>query len=140
MLAAELALLDNSPDAAVSAAKRAVDLENSTLALQVLAESYAAARRPAEAISSYEKVLTRAAERSQSYDAPAYHELIEIHYQLGVLYQDSGDIDRARFHLDQFLKSWSHPDGTPSIYIDAQGRLRRLSAAETRSGTPAPAM
>jgi eukaryotic-like serine/threonine-protein kinase len=140
ILAAKLALLDNNSDAAVAAAKRAVDLENSTLAWQVLAESYAAARRPAEAISSYEKVLSRAAERSQTYDAPAYHELIEMHYRLGVLCQDNGEIGKARTHLERFLKSWSHPDGTPSIYNDAKARLRRLSTAEVRIGIPAPAM
>jgi serine/threonine protein kinase/tetratricopeptide (TPR) repeat protein len=140
MLAAKLALLDSNPGAAVAAAKRAVDMENSSLAWQVLAESYAAARQPAEAISSYEKVLARGAERSQSYDAPAYHELIEMHYRLGVLYQNSDEKSKARTHLEQFLKSWSHPEGKPSIYNDAKARLRRLSAAEAQAGTPAPAM
>jgi eukaryotic-like serine/threonine-protein kinase len=140
MLGAELALLDANPSAAVAAAKRSVELENSTLALQVLAESYAAVRQSAEAVSYYERVLTRGAERSQSYDAPAYHQLIEIHYRLGVLYQDSGDVSKARTHLEQFLRSWSHPDGNPSIYNDAKARLRRLSAAEARTGIPAPAM
>lgn len=140
MLAAELALLDQSPAAAVAAAKRAVSLENSTLAWQILAESYAAAQQPAEAISSYERVLARGAERSQSYDAPAYHELIEIHYRLGVLCQDSGEISKARAHLKQFLKSLSHPDGNLSIYNDAKARLRRLSRAEAEPGIPAPAM
>jgi tetratricopeptide (TPR) repeat protein len=140
MLGAELALLDANPGAAVAAAKRAVDLENSTVAWQVLAESYVAARQPAEAISSYEGVLARGAERSQSYDAPAYHELIEIHYRLGVLCQDSGETSKARTHLEQFLKSWSHPDGNPGIYNDAKARLRRLSAAKAGTGTPAPPM
>ena len=138
MLGAELALLDANPLAAVAAAKHAVDLENSTVAWQVLAESYAAARQPAEAISSYERVLVRGAERSQSYDAPAYHELIDIHYRLGVLCQDSGEISKARTHLELFLKSWSHPDGNPSIYNDAKARLRRLSGTEAGTGIPVP--
>jgi eukaryotic-like serine/threonine-protein kinase len=124
MLGAELAHLDKKPGAAVEAAKRAVNFENSSLALEILAQSYDAAHRPAEAISAYEKVLARGSERSQSYDSPAYHELIEIHYHLGVLYQNIGEMTIARAHLEEFLRQWSHPDGPSQIYSDAKARLR----------------
>jgi serine/threonine protein kinase/tetratricopeptide (TPR) repeat protein len=139
MLGAKSALLNNDPSGAVQAAERAVAFEPSTLALEILAESYAAARRPREAVDAYEKVLARSAERSQSYDAPAYHRLIEIHYRLGVLYDGMGETSAARSHLEQFLSWWSHPDGKSKIYSDAKARLRRL-AAESKTGIPTPAM
>jgi eukaryotic-like serine/threonine-protein kinase len=140
MLGAQLALLDSNPKAAVEAAKRAVAFEESTLALQILAESNDAARRPREAIDAYEKVLGRGAERSQSYDSPAYHELIKIHYRLGVLYDGIGETSKSRAHLEQFLTWWSHPEGKSKIYSDAKARLRRLTAVESRTGIPTPAM
>jgi serine/threonine protein kinase/tetratricopeptide (TPR) repeat protein len=140
MLSAEMALLDANPGAAVPAAKKAVELEDSTIAWQVLAESYAAAQQPKAAILSYERVLARGAERSQSYDAPAYHTLVDIHYRVGALCQDSGEISKAREHLEQFLKSWSDPDGNSTIYSDAKARFRRLSTARAGTGIPAPPM
>jgi eukaryotic-like serine/threonine-protein kinase len=79
ILGTELSLLNKRPGEAVEAAKRAVNFENSTLALQTLAHSYEVANRHEQAISTYEKVLARRSERSQSYDSPAYHELIAIH-------------------------------------------------------------
>ncbi len=140
MLGARLALLDSNPNAAVEAAKHAVAFEESTLALQILAEANDAARRPREAIDAYERVLGRAAERSQSYDSPAHHELIKIHYRLGVLYDGMGQANEARTHLEQFLTWWSHPEGNSRIYSDAKVRLRRLAAAVSRTGVPTPAM
>lgn len=137
MLGAKMALL-NSPADAVADAKRAVALENSTLALQILAESDVASGHLNEAIEAYEKVLTRGAERSQSYDAPAYHELIEVHYRLGVLYDLVGQRQAASSNLEKFLSWWSHPDGSPEIYIDAKSRLRRLMSG-SRTGIPTPA-
>ena len=124
ILGAELALVDKNPMAAVEAARRAIVLENSTLALQILAESYDAAHLRKEAISSYEKVLARGAERSQSYDSPAYHELVEIHYRLGVLYEDIGETGVARTHFEEFLHHWSDPDIPSTIYNDARSRVR----------------
>jgi hypothetical protein len=70
ILGAELALVDNNPTAAVEAARRAVNFENSTFALQILAKLYDAAQLRPAAISSYEEVLARGSERSQSYDSP----------------------------------------------------------------------
>jgi len=137
MLAAKMAL-PNSPDASVADAKRAVALENSTLALQTLAESYVAAGQAKEAIDAYEKVRNRGAERSQSYDSPAYHELIEVHYRLGVLYDHVAERQAAKSNLEKFLSWWSHPDGSPEIYIDAKRRFRRLISA-SRTGIPTPA-
>ncbi len=141
MLGAELALLDSNPNSAVEAAKRAVAFEESTLALQILAESNEAARRPMEAIDAYEKILGRGAERTESYDSPAYHELIKIHYRLGVLYDSTGETSKARAHLEHFLTWQSHPEGKSKIYSgDAKARLRRLVAVESSTGIPVPAM
>lgn len=140
ILSAHAALLDHDPSAAAKAAERAVQFERSTLAMQVLGEAEEAASRPQDAISAYEEVLKRGAERSRSYDAPAYHELVMIHYRLGVLYQDVGDKNSARSHLQQFLTWWSHPEGKSKIYNDAKSRIRRLESADLRVGIPTPAM
>ena len=140
MLAARLALLSGNAGAAIEAGQRAITFEQSTLALQILAESYDVALRPRDAIDAYEKILARKAERTQSYDAPAYHELIKVHYHLGVLYDQMGDSRRARSHLEQFLHWWSHPEGASKIYKDAKDRLRRLEVVESRAGIPTPAM
>jgi len=140
MLHAVLERVDGNSAGSIAAAKRALEIENSTLAWQVLAESYASAGQTSDAIPSYERVLARAAERSQSYDSPSYHEVVETQYRLGCLLQDSGDNAKARTYLEQFLQSWSHPDGNLDLYNDAKARLRRLTASELPVGIPTPAI
>ena len=140
MLAARMALTQGDVTRALESAQQAVKFEPSTMAVQVLAEAYEAAHRSREAIDAYEKVLSRGGERIQSYDSPAYHELIEIHYHLGALYDDLGEKDAARSHLEEFLNWWSHPEGKSSIYSNARDRLRRLEKTEPAGGIPTPAM
>jgi serine/threonine protein kinase/tetratricopeptide (TPR) repeat protein len=140
LLRAELALAQGNANAAVEAAEKAVRYENSTLALETLARCYAAAGRDDEAIRDYEQVIARAGERSNSYDSPGFHHVVEIHYRLGVLYQKTRQLDRSRSHLQTFLGFWSHPDTDLEIFKDAQERLRAATqAAAPARGTPTPA-
>jgi eukaryotic-like serine/threonine-protein kinase len=140
MLAARIALTHGDRTAAVESAQRAVEFEPSTLAVQVLAEAFEASHRPREAIDAYERVLSRSGERSQSYDSPAYHTLVEIHYHVGALYDDLGETSAARSHLEEFLHWWSHPESKSGIYRNARDRLRRLEKTDPRAGIPTPAM
>ncbi len=137
---AELALAQANAVAAVEAADTAVRYENSTLALETLARCYTAAGRDDDAIREYERVLARANERSNSYDAPGFHHVVEIHYRLGVLYQKTGQLDRSRGHLQTFLGFWSNPDTDLEIFKDAKKRLGAAAqlAAPAR-GIPTPA-
>ncbi len=124
MLDAELAL-GRDPETAVKAAEAAVAYENSTLARETLARSYAAAGRATDAAREFEAVLARRNERAATYDAPAFHEVVGLYYELGVLYQQSGQADQARAHLETFVKYWSDPDlPKPGRYADALKRLQ----------------
>jgi tetratricopeptide (TPR) repeat protein len=99
-----------------------------------------AAGRHADAIREYEKVLARANERIDAYDGPAFHQLVLDHYWLGVAYQENGNIEAARHHLEIFLSHWRQPDGTPAFYSDAKRRLNVMGAVPPRAtGNPTPA-
>ncbi len=138
LLQAELALSQGNAQAAVDSAKTAVQYEKSTLALETLAMAEAAAGKNEEAIGNYEQVLARSNERAFSYDAPGFHHVVEIHYRLGILYQKIGQAERARNHLETFLKYWSHPDPDVKIYKDAVQRLRASALLSSPAGNPAP--
>ncbi len=129
LLQAELQLSQGNAQAAVEAAKTAVQYEKSTFALETLARAEAAAGKNEDAIATYEQVLARANERAFSYDAPGFHHVVDIHYRLGILYQKIGQIERAKNHLETFLKYWPHPDGQMEIYKDAVQQLRSLAAS-----------
>ena len=65
---------------------------------------------------------------------------MEIHYRLGVLYEDTGVRDKARVHLEQFVESFTDPQPNSTVYNDAKARLRRLSSVRSPTGMPAPTM
>lgn len=140
LLRAELLLAQGNAAASVEEAQKAVEYENSTLAAETLARCLAAAGKTDEAIRQYELVLARTPERIASYDAPAFHHIVEIHYRLGLLYLKAGQADRGRSELETFLKYWSRPDPDLEIYKDAEKRLRSAAAlAPGASGIPTPA-
>jgi len=129
LLTAELALARGSPQAALQSAQEAVHYENSPFALETLARCYEAAGKYEDAIREYEQVLARGSERSQSYDAPAFHKIVEVHYRLGTLFESAGRPESARRYLQEFLNYWSQPDSNLEIYRDAEGRLRSLTVS-----------
>ena len=140
LVRAELLLAQGNGAADIAEAQKAVQYENSTLAVETLARCLAAAGKTEDAIREYERVLARMPERIAGYDAPGFHRIVEIHYRLGLLYLKAGQADRARSHLQTFLKYWSRPDPDLEIYKDAVKRLRSAAAlalAARRMPTPA---
>jgi len=136
LLAAEIALAQRKFSESVDAAQKAVFYQNSSFAVETLARCYAAAGGYQQAAQQYETVLTRANERSSAaFDNPAFHRVVQAHYQLGILYQKLGRLNDSRSHLEKFLGYWSHPDSDLEFYKDAQRRLRSLPAG----GTPTAA-
>lgn len=93
-----LALLQKRNTAALDYAVMAVQFEKSTFALDVLARTHVARGMYKEGISEFEQVLSRADERMETYDAPAFHRLKEIHRQLSELYLSIGDRTRSYVH------------------------------------------
>jgi len=141
LMSAEIALAERKPSEAVDAAQKAVLYQNSAFAVETLARCYAAAQMPEKAAQEYEIVLTRANERlddqrTESFDAPAFRRVVEIHYRLGVLYQKLGRVTDSRNHVQKFLGYWSNADAELGMYKDAQRLLRGLPA----TGTPTAAM
>jgi len=134
LIAAEIALAEHKPAEAVAAAQKAVAYQNSSLALETLARCYQSAGKDEEAAQQYEAVLARGNERIESFDAPAFHSLVEDEYQLGVLDQKLGRAESARTHLQRFLGCWAQADPGLAMYQNAQRLLRGLP-----TGTPTAA-
>lgn len=134
LMAAEIALAERRPGDAVLAAQKAVAYQNSSLAVETLARCYQNAGMDREAAQQYESVLARGNERSESFDAPAFHSVVEAEYQLGVLDQKLGRVESARAHLQRFLAYWSH--GDPDLRMDKEAQ-RLLGSLPT--GTPTAA-
>jgi tetratricopeptide (TPR) repeat protein/predicted Ser/Thr protein kinase len=132
LLHAELALAEGKTAEAIRAARGAVEYEDSPVAVETLARALEAAGQNEDAAAEYEKVLARAAQRSESYDAPAFHKVVEAHYRLGLLYQKLGKTDGARAELGKFLEYWKSADPELEIYKDATLRFRELPAAPAR--------
>ncbi len=145
LLQAEVAIAGGKPMEAVDAARKAIDYENSPLAVETLARAYEAAGQYQESAAEYEKVLARASLRSASpapliYDSPAFHKVVEVHYRLGVVYQKLGKSDNSKKELEKFLSYWTDPDPDLETYRDAVARLRTLGARAAPSrGMPTPA-
>jgi len=121
----EIALVEKRPEA-VQAAELADRLEHSTAALDQLARAYDAAGRVADAIRTYDSVVTRAPERADTDDDASFARVVDIHYRLGVLLQDERRVAEARMRLDTALKYWSNADPTLPKVKDAADRRRRL--------------
>lgn len=98
MANSRLALVENRPEAAIEAAMAAVQFENSAFAVDQLAQIHASFGMDQEAIGEFEQVLSRANERMESYDGPAFRRLREIHRELAQLYRKAGDEKRASMH------------------------------------------
>ena len=127
LLAAEIGLAQHQPAEALEAAQKAVAYQNSSLAVETLARCYQAAGKYPEAAQQYEQVLARANERVESFDAPAFHNVVEAEYQLSVLEQKLGRGESARTHLQRFLGDWSNADPDLRMYQEAQRLLRELT-------------
>ncbi|MFZ3210348.1 MAG: protein kinase [Terriglobales bacterium] len=134
LLAAEIALAEHKPTEALVVAQKAVAYYNSPLAVETLAGCYQSAGKDQEAAQQYELVLARSNERIESFDAPAFHNVVEDEYQLGVLDQKLGQAESARTHLQRFLGYWSQADPGLPMYQNAQRLLRALP-----TGTPTAA-
>ena len=134
LLAAEIAQAEHRPADAVAAAQKAVAYQNSSLALETLARCYQSAGKDQEAAQQYQAVLARSNERVESFDDPAFHNVVDDEYQLGVLDQKLGQAESARTHLQRFLAYWSQADPGLPLYQNAQRLLRALP-----TGTPTAA-
>jgi len=134
LLAAEIAQAEHRPADAVAAAQKAVAYQNSSLALETLARCYQSAGKDQEAAQQYQAVLARSNERVESFDDPAFHNVVDDEYQLGVLDQKLGQAESARTHLQRFLGYWSQADPGLPMYQNAQRLLRALP-----TGTPTAA-
>ena len=139
VLKSDLAVAKGRSKGAVEEAKLAVAYENSTLAVESLADAYRAAGMDAEAAHAFEEVLRRGNERRESYDGPAFHKVVEDHYWLARSYQRMGRNDLAQSHLETFLTYWSQADPELDMYRDAKRRFELLRRSSVGSGRPAPA-
>jgi len=128
LVAAEIALAQHRTGDAVEAAQKAVAYQNSSLAIETLARCYQRAGKDQEAAQQYESVLARGNERTASFDAPAFHRVVEAEYRLGDLDAKLGRVEEARGHLQRFLGYWSKADPDLQMYKDAQALLRSLPA------------
>jgi tetratricopeptide (TPR) repeat protein len=135
-LVTDIAIADGRAAVAVESAARAVQLEPSVVAVDALARAFDAAGRTADAVRAYNEVLVRAASRADGDDDPSFRRVVDIHYRLGVLLQDSGQTADARTHLETFLKYWSDADPNLEMKKDATNRVRRL--AQTMSSPNSP--
>jgi hypothetical protein len=79
-----------------------------------------------EAIERYEQLCTIAPERKDRlFIRPKYH------YEAAKLYQETGNAERAIFHLEAFLEAWKTADRGLSESADARSRLKKLKHAAT---------
>jgi tetratricopeptide (TPR) repeat protein len=128
MLLSQIALAEKRTQVAVSDAELAVRYQNSTLAEEMLAEAHESNRQYAEAIRDFESVLSRSNERQlDNPDWPAFHEVVRVHYRLGVLYQMTGQKQQAKQHLQSFLSNWANADDSLTVYRDAKRRYSALN-------------
>ena len=134
LVAAEIARAQQKPEDAVVAAQKAVAYQNSSLAVETLARCYQEAGKDDEAAQQYEAVLARGNERIESFDAPAFHQVVDAEYQLGILEQKLGRAEKARAHLQHFLSYRTHADSGLRTDEEAQRLLGSLSG-----GTPTAA-
>jgi eukaryotic-like serine/threonine-protein kinase len=134
LVAAEITLAEHKLTEALTAAQKAVAYQNSSLAVETLARCYQSAGMDQEAAQQYELVLARGNERIESFDAPAFHNVVEAEYQLGVLEQKLGRVERARAHLQRFLAYRPQADSDLRMDKEAQRLLASLP-----TGTPTAA-
>jgi len=81
--------------------------------------------RPKEAIARYEELLPRDELGSESQER-----WILAHYELGKLYQETGDAVKARERYERFLEVWKAADPEIRVVADARARLARLTGGD----------
>jgi serine/threonine-protein kinase len=121
LLRAEIALAASRAAEAVSEAEAAVRYEPTTVAHETLARAYLMAKRPAEAATAFEQVVTRPHGRCESYDAPACYRVMDATYWSGRMKQEAGDRAGAEPLLRRFVTAWSGASGP--MLEDARRRL-----------------
>jgi tetratricopeptide (TPR) repeat protein/tRNA A-37 threonylcarbamoyl transferase component Bud32 len=141
MIRAEIALADGKAGEALDAARKGAAFENSPLAEETLARALEANGEFQESGEEFEKVLARENQRSESYDGPAFHKVVELHYRLGVVFAKLGRDAESKKELEKFMNYWTSADPELEIYKDAVARLRTLGVrVEPSTGMPTPAM
>lgn len=139
LLQAAIALKDGHAKDAVALSSRAVQTFGSSFALNVLAESHAAAGDAANALQSYRLLLTRAGERTLAEDGPAFFRLVLARYKMGRLLEQLGQVEEARAEYQEFLRRWADGDRDLPLLEDVRRRVGQGVYAVPSGRLPTPA-
>lgn len=124
LLKGEVALASGRPAEALEAFELAHRLNPGGDTLDALALANLRLGRAAEAIGRYEELLGR-----DELGGEGQEPWILGHYELGRLYEQTGDAVRARQRYERFLEIWKNADTEIRSVADARARLAALPAA-----------
>jgi tetratricopeptide (TPR) repeat protein len=134
LLNAEVLLAEGALEEAVTFAEGMPDLRypytlspaagiifNMPVSKDVLARVYAARGNVDKAVAEYERLIVFDPEDESRFLIPPIY-----HYRLGVLYEQTGAVDKAREQYSRFLQLWMDADPDLPEVKDARSRLASL--------------
>jgi len=74
-----------------------------------------------QAVAKYELLITH---KDFGWEAQEYW--IQAHYQLGKIYEEKGDVEKAIKYYQRFLDIWKDADPDIPILMDAKKRLAAI--------------
>jgi tetratricopeptide (TPR) repeat protein len=123
--AASAEFYGGNPQAAVEHLETAVQSESQYTDFAVwflLARSYQELGRFPEAIEQFERLMT--VYSPDRFEEPIWN--VELHYYLGLAYEESGQTEKAKTQYREFLDIWREADSGPAVIDKASVRLVRL--------------
>ncbi|HTS64537.1 MAG TPA: protein kinase [Candidatus Acidoferrales bacterium] len=121
ILRGEVELARSKSNHATEALELAHHLFPDPATLEPLAHAYREVGNREEAIRKYQELLARPRLGREEQE-----DWILSHYQLGRIFQEAGDKEKAREYYEKFLAIWKDGDPDLPAIVDAKARLLRL--------------
>jgi tetratricopeptide (TPR) repeat protein len=139
-LRAEIELARGRVNEAFLEASAAVKRNPTTYALGTLARAQSAAGHKQEAIETLQAIQGRAGERAlEEVDRPANFHLVLLNFDLGRLFEETGQRGKAQACFREFLKLWDGADADLPMLREAQRWAGQGAQWMPGGRTPAPA-
>ena len=127
LLKGEIELVRGNHEAAIALFEMAYKLQDDNYALESLAYGYLVQGDLDQALEKYELLISR-----KDIVGEAQEYWIQAHYQLGKIYEEKGEFEKAIQYYESFLDIWQEADKDLPDLIDAKARLANLKAKRNK--------
>jgi tetratricopeptide (TPR) repeat protein len=122
ILSGEKELIQNNIARAIELFRKAHNLKDNNYNLESIAYALFVAGEFDQSIAKYEQLISR---KDLGWEGQEYW--IQAHYQLGKIYEQKGDKDKARKYYNEFVNIWKEGDEDLPDLINSKKKLVKLT-------------